>query len=153
MKTARLRACPTPGRAIWRATPLPQSTTYASSPTRTSCAGAERRRLGEGPPPVPSSTSRGVSRASVDPPSPGKAEGRGEGKAMRPATARTNSRRPIRIPLAVYHAPPRRRKRSAVRYFVVDLERAHHPREDRRHRGVLSAGRDEERVDDVAVRQ
>src|SRR5262245_25519404 len=44
----------TPANASWRATPLPQSMTYAVSFATTTCAGAELALRGRGPPPVPS---------------------------------------------------------------------------------------------------
>src|SRR5262245_7132075 len=53
MKMCRRADIGTPANASWRATPLPQSMTYAVSFATTTCAGAELALRGRGPPPVP----------------------------------------------------------------------------------------------------
>src|SRR6267143_2838213 len=53
MKTCRSFASGTPANASWRATPLPQSITYAVSFATITCADAELAFRGRGPPPVP----------------------------------------------------------------------------------------------------
>src|SRR5882724_4776236 len=53
MNTCRSFASGTPAKASWRATPLPQSITYAVSFVTITCADAELAFRGRGPPPVP----------------------------------------------------------------------------------------------------
>src|SRR5262245_49201457 len=58
MKTWRSVVSAMPATTSWRATPLPQSTTYRTSSITTACAVLPRPTRGRGPPPVASMTSR-----------------------------------------------------------------------------------------------
>src|SRR3954452_19466618 len=62
MNTCRSLSSGTPADASWRATPLPQSTTYGVSFTRMTWAAAELSLRGRGPPPVP----RRITRVLAD---------------------------------------------------------------------------------------
>ncbi len=53
MKTCRSLVSGTPAKTSWRATPFPQSITYATSFETMTCADAELTFRGRGPPPVP----------------------------------------------------------------------------------------------------